>query len=75
MVLPSGARPHAELAQDDLERAPARERALQQVGADEGGERQPPGADEQRAGGQAEGERRQDERPATMRTICQVVMR
>src|SRR5690606_41895594 len=45
---------HAELAQDDLQRAPAGEGALQHVQADEGGQPQPVGAVEQRALGHAQ---------------------
>src|SRR5512139_889518 len=52
---------HAEAAQDHLERTEVRERALQQVRADERGEPEPVGADEERTARHAEGERQEDE--------------
>jgi hypothetical protein len=57
MTLLSGARAHAQLAQDEFQRAPVGKRALQQIGADKGGERQPLLADKKRAAGQAQRQR------------------
>jgi hypothetical protein len=50
-----------QLLQDQAQRAPVGEPELQQVGADEGGEGQPPGRDEERAALHAQRERDQDE--------------
>jgi hypothetical protein len=58
---------HAELLQDDAQRADIGEARLEQIQADEGREGQPPRADEERAALDAEGEREQDEKPAKMR--------
>src|SRR5574337_474901 len=52
---------NAQLAQDALQHAPLGEAALQQVGAHEGGERQPPLADEDRAAGYAQRQAQQHE--------------
>jgi hypothetical protein len=58
---PSDARAGAQLAHDGFHQAPLRQRALQQVDADERGKRQEPLADVDRAAGNALRQRQQDE--------------